>query len=171
MSEVAERRLREQCEKKIDELGLPYRFTTRQFCDAIADRRGKGIIFNPLPDFVISGGVCGMRVETQTSDVIFYAQGISVHHQRHILAHELSHVYCDHPGRLVADSDTGELFRASGRTGYSTGEEREAEIMASLVRRRIYQDRDAPPRRPETSPARWDALFAQPFPTAWRRGR
>lgn len=166
MSEVAERRLWEQCEAKIDELGLPYRFTTRQFCDAIADRRGKAITISPLPDFAIPGGVCGMRVETQTSDLIFYAQGISVHHQRHILAHELSHVYCDHPGSLVADA-----FRASGRTRYSTDEEREAEIMASLVRRRIYQDRDAPPRRPETSPARWDALFAQPFPTAWGRGR
>lgn len=39
--------------------------------------------------------------------------------------------------------------------------------MATVVRQRIYREREAPSHRPERGPDSWEALFAQPI----RRGR
>jgi hypothetical protein len=83
----------------------------------------------------------------------------------------LCHVYCDHPGSLEVDAETARalgvnptlVMRMSGRTSYSTWDERQAETMASVIRRRIYRGRESPSLRPEKGPDSWDALFAQPF--------
>ncbi|MEU2021802.1 hypothetical protein ABZ565_06505 [Streptomyces sp. NPDC016469] len=116
-----------------------------------------------------------MRIETPTADLLFYEEGTSVHHQRHILTHELCHVHFNHPGTLEVDAATARslgvnpalMLRMSGRTSYSTDEERQAEMMASVIRRRIYQDRERPPSRPKQGTESWDALFSQPFRKRW----
>ncbi|MFJ5938595.1 regulator component [Streptomyces sp. NPDC093071] len=171
LPEVDERRLRNWCEEQIDLLRLPHRFSTRELCKAIADRRGKPIILKPLNTLGAVDAPCGIRLETPSADLLFYEEGTSVHHQRHILTHELCHVYCDHPGSLEVDTRTARILgvnptlvmRMSGRTRYSTPEERQAETMASVVRRRIYRERESPSLRPEKGPDSWDALFAQPL--------
>ncbi len=168
-------RLRNWCEEQIDLLLLPHRFSTRELCEAISDRRGKPIVLKPLNTLGAVDAPCGIRIETSSVDLLFYEEGTSVHHQRHILTHELCHVYCDHPGSLEVDTRTARalgvdptlVMRMSGRTRYSTPEERQAETMASVVRRRIYRDRESPSLQPEKGPDSWDALFAQPF----KRGR
>lgn len=90
-------------------------------------------------------------------------------------AYELMHVLMDHPGSLEVDATTAHaigvdptlVLRMSGRTSYSSADEREAELLASLVRHRMYQERDAPSREPAQGADSWDALLAQPF----RKGR
>ncbi|MEU2525081.1 regulator component [Streptomyces sp. NPDC013087] len=175
LPEVDTRRLRASCEEQIDLLRLPHRFTTRQLSEAIAELRGKPIVLQPLSTLGAVEAPCGMRIETPDADLLFYEEGTSVHHQRHILTHELCHVYCDHPGSLEVNADTARslgvnptlVMRMSGRTSYSTADEREAEMMATVVRQRIYREREAPPHHPERGPDSWEALFAQPI----RRGR
>ena len=162
--------LRASCEQQVDRLHLPYRFDTRALCDAISALRGKPIVLKPMNTLGVTDAPCGIRVETPDADFLFYEEGTSVHHQRHILTHELCHVYCDHPGTLEFDTATGRVLgidptlvlRMSGRTGYSTAEEREAEMMATIIRQRIYQERQSPSRKPGKGPDSWDALFAQP---------
>ncbi|WP_330457428.1 regulator component [Streptomyces sp. NBC_00820] len=170
-----ESRLRLTCEDRVDLLNLPYRFTTRDLREAIAAIRGKPIILKPLSTIGAVDAPCGMRIETASADLLFYEAGTSVHHQRHILTHELCHVYCDHPGSLKVDTDTAEtvgvdptlVLRMSGRTSYTTADEREAEMMATVIRQRIYRERESPSPRPEKGSDSWDALFAQPT----KRGR
>ncbi|WP_385618193.1 regulator component [Streptomyces sp. P8-A8] len=170
MSDIDERRLRKVCEERVDLLNLPHRFTTRGLRDAIADLRGKPIVLKPLRTLGAFDAPCGIRFETPSTDILYYEEGVSVHHQRHILTHELCHVYCDHPGSLEIDADRAQalgvnptlVMRMSGRTSYSTADEREAEMMATVIRQRIYRERESPPRQPKKGPDSWDALFAQP---------
>ncbi|WP_435175135.1 regulator component [Actinacidiphila sp. bgisy145] len=178
LPEVEDNRLRTACEEQVDRLRLPHRFTTRDLRDSIAALRDKPILLKPLSTLGALGALdapCGIRLETPAADLLFYEEGTSVHHQRHILTHELCHIYCDHPGTLEIDADAAHVLgvnptlvlRMSGRTSYSTTDEREAETMATIIRQRMYREREAPSRRPGRGTESWDALFSQ----AIRRGR
>lgn len=168
---IDESQLRNSCEQLVDHLHLPHRFSTGQLREAISTLRGKPIILKPLRTLGAIDAPCGIRLETANSELLFYEEGTSVHHQRHILTHELMHVYRDHPGSLEVDPSTAHalgvnptlVLRMSGRTSYSTADEREAETMATIIRQRIYRERQAPSPRPQKGSDSWDALFAQPM--------
>lgn len=176
---IDETRLRESCEERVDRLRLPYRFGTRELREAITTLRGKPIILRPLSTLGAIDAPCGIRVETAQADLLFYEEVTSVHHQRHILTHELCHVYCDHPGSLEVDAETAHalginptlVMRMSGRTSYSTADEREAEMMASIIRQRVYRERDTPSRDPDKGSDSWEALFSQPVKKGRFRSR
>lgn len=173
--EVSEARLRRRGEEQVDRLQLPHRFTTRELRDAISAVRGKSIVLRPLNTLGSVDAPCGIRLETVEADLLYYEEGTSVHHQRHILTHELMHVWCDHPGSLEVDAETARalgvnptlVLRMTGRTNYSTADELEAEVLATIIRQRMYRERESPSRKPEKGVDSWDALFAQPI----KRGR
>ncbi|MBF9071826.1 ImmA/IrrE family metallo-endopeptidase [Streptacidiphilus fuscans] len=141
--------LRRRCEQRLAELQLPPRFGTGELCTALAARRGKRIILRPLTSGAALGTPCGIRLETPTAEILMYEEETAPLHQMHILAHELAHIICGHPGSL-----------ALGRAGYDAPDEREAELMATLIRQRIHLERIHPPARLATPGDRWDALFA-----------
>lgn len=86
---------------------------------------------------------------TQTVDFIVYESETSKPHQDHIIAHELAHMVCGHrsgAGGTVDDETARLLFpdlapelvqKILGRGNYSSVEEREAEVTASLILERI----------------------------------
>ncbi|MEU6440411.1 regulator component [Streptomyces sp. NPDC047046] len=168
---TAEMRLRAACEIQVDRLGLPHRFSTRELCEAIAVRRGKPIKLRPLPEVMAADVPCGIRIELPDVDLLLFEKGTSIHHRRHILTHELCHVYCDHPGSLSLDARQARAIeisstlvtRMSGRTSYTTADEREAETMATIIRQRMYRHREIPSRHPASGADSWDALFARPL--------
>lgn len=170
-------RLRAACEDRLSQLRLPHRFDTKHLIRAVADHRGKPIKLRPIDTLGVIDAPCGIRIETPTSDLLYYEKGTSTLHQMHILAHEVSHIVWDHPGTLSLDSDTTEALglnatliqRMSGRTSYNTDDEREAEMMATLIRQRIYLGRELPPNEPSSGPERWEALFAVPHQKERRR--
>ncbi|MFD5673035.1 regulator component [Streptomyces sp. NPDC127040] len=160
--------LRATCEERLRRLDLPHRFGTHQLREAVAAMRGKPIILRALNPTDAADTPCGIRVETPTADILFVEQGTSAAHQMHILAHEISHILCDHPGSLsLGDGTTSAIGlnptliqRMSGRTAYTTADEREAELLATLIRQRVYRERLLPARRPTVADERWDAIFA-----------
>nr|WP_239085864.1 regulator component [Streptomyces parvus] len=113
---------------------------------------------------------CGIRLETPDADLLFYEEAASPLHQGHILAHEISHIIRDHAGSLELDQDSLRAIgfgpalvrRMSGRTSYTSEDEREAEVMASVIRQLMYRGREAPSSRPAGGAESWDALFAEP---------
>jgi hypothetical protein len=110
----------------------------------VAGRRSKAIILVPTADF--PDDVMGMWVATDTMDLILYEQSTTPPHQDHIILHELSHLLCDHFRESLPDSDhmrsllpsldPAMVRRVLGRAGYSADEEREAELLASIIAQR-----------------------------------
>jgi hypothetical protein len=109
----------------------------------VAESRSRAIILVPTTDFP---DVMGMWVATETMDLILYEESTTPPHQDHIILHELSHLLCDHfrdtlpdadhMRSLLPDLDPAMIRRVLGRTGYSADEEREAELLASLIAQR-----------------------------------
>lgn len=107
-------------------------------------RRGRSIVLRPAPPGI---GLSGAWVAWPSTDYIFYRPNSSALHQLHIIVHELSHLLCDHAPVSALDADLVPVLftnvhadavrRMLGRTSYSTEEEREAELLASLLMERI----------------------------------
>jgi hypothetical protein len=84
-------------------------------------------------------------VATAATDLICYERVTTPPHQEHIILHELGHLLCDHRAsaalaaqveRLLPSLDPEMVRRVLGRAGYSCAEEREAELLATLIRQR-----------------------------------
>ncbi|NLU71839.1 hypothetical protein HCC61_03920 [Streptomyces sp. HNM0575] len=102
-----------------------------------------------MPVNVPGSHPCGVWIMTRTVDFIVYEAETSKPHQDHIIAHELAHMVCGHrsgAGTPVDDGTARLLFpdlapelvqKILGRGNYSSVEEREAEVTASLILERI----------------------------------
>ncbi|MEV0155147.1 hypothetical protein AB0H57_15580 [Micromonospora sp. NPDC050686] len=135
------RRTRRRCEQLLRELHLPAVTDVRELCAGIARLRERPIELLPMafPD----PDLCGLWIATGSADYLVYERDTSDLHQEHIVLHELGHLLCGHDG--VADADPT-LFReldptvlrgVRGRTNYSTLQEQEAELTASLIHSRF----------------------------------
>jgi hypothetical protein len=85
---------------------------------------------------------CGAWIATAQADHIFYEQRTSKYHQEQIILHEIGHLLCGHSLHDVSESllsDTGlsddrkTVRGALLRTSYSTQQEKEAELVASML--------------------------------------
>ncbi|HEX6342479.1 hypothetical protein [Umezawaea sp.] len=140
----------------------------------MAERRSRAIILVPTSDFP---DVMGMWVATDTMDLILYEQATTPPHQDHIILHELSHLLCDHfrdtlpeadhMRSLMPDLDPAMVRRVLERTGYSAEEEREAELLATLIAHRAARAGDGERTGTALDDRVGDALF---WPEAPRRG-
>lgn len=134
------RDVRRQCERLLDDVGMPDPFDVDAFRVAVARRRGRPIRMVPQQRMV---GPCGVLVSLQHEDFVFYEAGTSPVHRDHIIAHELGHLLCDHVPKerlgddvlqaLLPDLDLAMVRRALARTSYGDREEQEAEMIASLT--------------------------------------
>lgn len=88
-----------------------------------------------------------MWVPTGTFDAVFYERDTSPIHQMLIIGHELGHLLAGHRPAAVLDPDAAKLLlpdldpqtvqRFLGRSNYAAEEEREAEMIGSLLLRRL----------------------------------
>ena len=135
--------LRQRCEAIVAGLDIPTPFDVHELCRRIAAGRGRPIHLLPLR--LPPSHPCGLWVSTSLFDAIFFEENTSQLHQEHIISHEIGHLLCEHEAApvldaeasilLMPDLDPGMVRRTLGRTNYSTVEEREAEMVASLISR------------------------------------
>lgn len=96
---------------------------------------------------MVVGNLCGTWLGTATADYVFYEQDTSRLHQQHIVCHEIGHILRRHqPGKILS-SDVGraiapaiepsDIWRVLGRDSYGDDDEFEAELIATLILRRI----------------------------------
>ncbi len=145
-------RVRRRCKAKLQGLDLPVPFDIHAFCRALEVQRGRQIWLCPVDTRT---GPCGLWVATTKADYLFYEQATTRLHQDHIRLHELGHlVFNHHSGEILDEELAGvlgldvELIRRMlARTTYSTDEEQEAEVFATLVLERAVRD-PLPSRRP-----------------------
>jgi hypothetical protein len=139
--------LRRRCEARLRGIRIPSPFHLDVFCAEVEKRRGRPLIRRPVPG-LSAEAPCGLWIGTATADHVFHDPGTSPLHAEHIVLHELAHILSGHSGgdgslaRLFPDLDPATVSRVLGRVSYTTEQEREAEMMASLIRGRSAQ----PPR-------------------------
>jgi hypothetical protein len=141
--------LRRRCERRLRGIRIPSPFDLDAFCTEVEAWRGRPLLRQPVPG-LSSGAPCGLWIGTATADHVFYDPGTSPLHAEHIQLHELAHILMGHRasamlGDRAAALPTGDLFpdldpttvrRVLGRVSYTTAQEREAEMTASLIRGR-----------------------------------
>lgn len=152
-----DRRLRQRCEAKLQELDLSVPPTIEAFCAALAARLGRRIVLRPVDT---STGPCGLWVATATTDYLFYERATTRLHQLLIVGHEAGHMVMGHHSAEVLHEELARLLgldvalvrQVVGRQSYSTADEQEAEVFGRLVVERAGGDaRPAP--RPATAEA------------------
>jgi hypothetical protein len=146
--------LRHRCEARLRDLPLPVPFDIEAFVGAVAARNGRPIVLKGVAD--IGARTMGVWIPTPDVDIIVYEEHTSRFHQEHILLHELSHIICGHQP-LAADGElAAQLFPDLSpevvrgvlqRHAYSSDDEFEAEVQASVIRERAAASRpyDSPP--------------------------
>ncbi|MGW6709297.1 hypothetical protein ACWGDE_31040 [Streptomyces sp. NPDC054956] len=133
--------LRKRCEAILGRLELTHPFSLEVLCDRIAEQRGRPIRLHPLPKEAAESGVCGLWVGTASVDYVFYEAQTTPLHREHIVLHELGHILFGHHSLDAEDptgsgEDGGQVPTVLGRTNYTTHQEQEAEMLASMIRTR-----------------------------------
>lgn len=129
----------------MDQLPLLQPFCIGTLCSELSKRRRRPLHLHPIP--LDTSEVCGLWIGTDAEDHIFYEQHTARSHQEHIILHEIGHMLFGHRSdasvasvasgvsdALFPDLDTRLVRRVLGRTNYSSRQEQEAEMLASLIR-------------------------------------
>nr|CAG34041.1 putative regulator component [Streptomyces ribosidificus]CAG34722.1 RacB protein [Streptomyces ribosidificus] len=141
-------RLRRRCRPLLGQLALPHPFSIESLCAHVSANRRRPLHLHPLPLQAAVAGACGLWVATETDDHIFYEQRTARPHQEHIVLHEIGHMLFNHhavtdiattptagtPGGLLGDLSPRLVRRILTRTDYSSHQEQEAEMLATLIR-------------------------------------
>ncbi|MER5774494.1 hypothetical protein ABT144_09400 [Streptomyces sp. NPDC002039] len=138
--------LRKRCENILGHLDLTHPFSLDSLCARMEEQRGRPIRLHPLPKEAAESGVCGLWVGTARVDYVFYEAQTTPLHREHIVLHELGHILFGHHSLEGEESD-GHAPVVLGRTNYTTRQEREAEMLASMIRMRAV----GPGPRPDTA--------------------
>lgn len=126
------------------DLGVQRSLSFEAIRKRVEELRGRPLVLQELPERIAAIGVCGLWLGTNDADYIFFEARTAALHREHIILHEFGHVLCDHHRDITAEEDelAGSLLdglqpslvkRLMARTSYTTHEEREAEMIASLL--------------------------------------
>ncbi len=154
---VLDAAMRSRCEQRLAGLRLPVPFALDSFCRELALRRGRPLTIAHMPSDDDDGGPSGAWVATDDADFVFVDQAARALHREHIVLHELAHIILDHSGApALSEGDAAALLpaltsetvaRVLGRSRYNDVEEREAELLATMIAqraRRAGQREDEP---------------------------
>lgn len=124
-------------------MALPEPFGVAELCRALSEERRRPLHLCAIPGPALPSRPCGLWVATAEGDWIFVERGTSPLHRQHIVLHELAHMICGHAAvelpagdavtRLLPDLSPTMVRSVLGRTSYSSADEREAELLASLI--------------------------------------
>lgn len=147
ISNAEYRDIRKRFRALLDDVGLPKPWNVWEFAKRLAAHRGRPIEF--LPFDMPGGAADAMWVAMPNVDIVIYDRQTSGLHLEQIIAHELSHILFGHRGGndlapknpldpvlaslLGLDPGTPEPPKILNRQTYSTTEELEAELGATLL--------------------------------------
>lgn len=137
-------RLRRHCRILLENIPASESLSVEKICEAISEQRGRRLYVHSITVTPARGlKACGVWIATEIADHIFVEEQTSKFHQAHIILHEIGHMLCGHAledftadiprfaqhGHLDADR----VARALARTSYNNRQEREAEMVASII--------------------------------------
>jgi hypothetical protein len=137
---VRERQLRRRCRRELRALGIEPPLRVDVLCQRLGERRGRPLRLVsyslPVP------GPFGLWLATRSTDYILYQAETTRVHQDHIILHEVGHILADHRSddtddeywrQTMPDLPVQVIRRALRRTHYDTKQEREAELVATII--------------------------------------
>lgn len=143
------RHWRRRCAGIVNALDIPDPFDIDELCRRVSEARGRKLTLHAVE---MPGPLSGMwlrvknNVTNEELDCILYERGTSRLHQEHIKAHELGHNLGGHTTVEIHTSDSwlpdlpdldpDVVQRVTKRTNYTAAQEREAEMIASLILQR-----------------------------------
>jgi len=142
------RRLRRRCERRLQDLELSSPFRLEEFVARVAEHRGRPIVVQAVKELGDGAVGCWIAIERPPTDLILCTEATTPMHAEHIVLHELSHLLCGHRPQVVGEDVASRLFPdlspevvagALNRSAYSSRDEMEAEMMATLIRLRAAQ--------------------------------
>lgn len=125
------------------ELKLPHVTNIRDLSDEVSRRTRRKVLLEPREQ---APSVCAACAVTESAVHVFYDPRTSSLHQDHIIAHEFSHLLLGHHENrpvsalaptFITSVDPATVQMMLGRTKYEEDEERDTELLASLLQRRI----------------------------------
>lgn len=133
--------LRRGVKQLLRDLGLDTPLDVHELCERLAQHRGRAIKLRsyPLP----TPGAFGLWIGTGNADYILYHKDTTVAHQEHIILHEIGHIVSGHDSNENDDDIWQQIFpdipreivlRALRRDGYGPAFEREAEMVATVIK-------------------------------------
>jgi hypothetical protein len=144
-----------RCQSVVDRLDLPDPFDAEAFIAALARKRGRPVELIGVP--ARPDRPCGLLITTASADLIIYSNDTSTVHRQHILLHEAAHLVRNHDSAGAASGAglsvllphlSASLIRnVLGRTVYTEPQEREAELIATMIHHRASRERPAAARR------------------------
>ncbi|MBS2539433.1 hypothetical protein KGQ20_42485 [Catenulispora sp. NF23] len=147
-----------RCQTVVDRLDLPDPFDAEAFIAVLAHKRGRPIELLGVP--ARPDRPCGLLITTARTDLIIYSADTSAVHRQHILLHEAAHLVRGHDatggaatagiGVLLPHLSPALIRNVLGRTVYTEPQEREAELIATLIHQRVARGR--PPAARAQSP-------------------
>jgi hypothetical protein len=154
--DVTLRSLRGRLERALDAMALPEPLTVERLCESLSAARGRPLTLLAMP--LPTGGPCGLWVATGNADYVVFEATTSPTHRTHIVLHELAHVLLEHTStRVLTDDATSVLMphlepatvqRLMARTWFDEDAEREAEVAADILSKRIQRPIRHAERRP-----------------------
>jgi hypothetical protein len=137
---VRERELRRRCRLELRALRIEPPLRVDVLCQRLGERRGRQLRLVsyslPVP------GPFGLWLATASTDYILYQAETTRVHQDHIILHEVGHIMADHRSddtddaywqQMMPDLSLEVIRRALRRTYYDTEQEREAELVATII--------------------------------------
>ncbi|MFF2348147.1 hypothetical protein ACFVVL_00065 [Kitasatospora sp. NPDC058115] len=159
---VRERDLRRSCKRLLRKLEIQPPLRVDELCRRLGEYRGKPIRLIPWPLPV--PGPFGVWMSRDDDDCIFYQQETTRVHQDHIILHEIGHLLADHQddgtgagAAAAAFPDLGPEYpwehrrRGFLRTCYDEDNEREAELVATILQEWAVVTGDLAPRGPQAT--------------------
>jgi hypothetical protein len=135
--------LRRQCEQRLAGIAVPRPFCLEEFATTVAALRERPLRVFPLPGLDDEDAPSGAWVATDSTDFVFVDAAASPWHRDLIVLHEIGHILLDHPAadgwtdefaaQLLPSLHPAAVRRILGRHGYSSQQEREAELLASMI--------------------------------------
>jgi hypothetical protein len=137
---TALRRLRAACERRLADVDVPQPFNLERFCAGVAAQRGRPLLLHDLPFPASPHHPYGLYIGTDDTDHVFLEAGTSGWHRDLIGCHEIAHLICGHHGApedlaadMLPDLDPKVIRRMLSRHAYTTHDEQEAEVTATLI--------------------------------------
>ncbi|MFI7601249.1 hypothetical protein [Actinoplanes sp. NPDC049681] len=139
---MLDRTLRRYCDSIVGDIKLPRPFSAKALCESLAAQSARRIYLHPYQAVGVGDEApCGAWIATSQADHIFFEHRTSKYHQEQIILHEIGHMLCGHrlqdvDEHVLSSSDLtcpDVIAGALMRTSYTNQQEKEAELVATML--------------------------------------